>query len=458
MDQMTPQTPAAQAIASAPCDPADLRPFYFMIVLWGRRFREYFLEMCLPAMLSPNNIPALRNKGNKFLICTTPADWAEMAKTPIWALMERYIEPVLIEIPPAPPGRSGCEHMGIGHTLATRMAYRDKAYGVLVTPDYIVNDGAIAAVQRHAAAGKRLVLVTALRFAEEPLYEQMHKLGLLQAGETRAQTARPLVATSRQLVAAGLPSLHSEVQRYGWESKAFSDFPVACWWSVPNEDGMVVHSLSWGPLLMDYGSLASHDTTCLETWTLDGDYLYGNFGSRLDDIHIVTDSDEIMQVSWAPLNDRPQDLTPIPSRSRPIIGDLVKGTILRNTVLHPVFDPLKRKLLFIPVRWHARELTRAWRRTEDTALQTLGFYLYGVDPAAPSTSLFALAGPLRAAYATRIALRRALIVTLIQFRYVPRILEMLGRALLFDRSAWSRISRRFRIFSMHLAGKPIRGD
>jgi hypothetical protein len=82
----------------------------------------------------------------------------------------------------------------------------------------------------------------------------------------------------------------------------------------------MIESLSWGPLLTDYGALARHDTTCLENWTMDGDYLYGNFGARLDDIHVVTDSNEVMQVSWGPLAERAEHLSRLRSRRGAPIG------------------------------------------------------------------------------------------------------------------------------------------
>ena len=64
--------------------------------------------------LSPGNIPALStSRRSKFLIATRPEDWAAMRETPIFRLLERYIEPVYIEISPCPPGHTGCQHMGV---------------------------------------------------------------------------------------------------------------------------------------------------------------------------------------------------------------------------------------------------------------------------------------------------------------------------------------------------------
>ena len=53
------------------------RPFYFVVVLWGERFRNYFLDLCLPTLLAPGNLPALATaQRSKFFIWTRPDDWA----------------------------------------------------------------------------------------------------------------------------------------------------------------------------------------------------------------------------------------------------------------------------------------------------------------------------------------------------------------------------------------------
>jgi hypothetical protein len=480
-----------------------LRPFYFMVVLWGKRFRDYFLDFCLPTLLAPNNIPALkRERRSKFLICTTPEDWSAIAQTPIFAQLKRYAEPTFIEIPAAPPGVSGCQHMGVGHKKAMDLAFRDKAYGILVTPDYMVNDGAVAALQRHAENGKRLVLVSALRFGEEPLFENLTSLGLITPRRRLSQEGEPLVFTGRQLVAAGIRGFHSETIRYGWESPCFSDHPEACWWPVADGSGIVVHGTSWTPLLMDYATLERHDTTALEEWTFDGDYLYKNFGSDLDRVYVVTDSDEIMQVSWAPLSDRAHDLTPIPSRNG-FFGGLTKGAILRGHLRSGRHDPLKHRLLFITVRWHERPLSYDWRRTERKAKSTLRLHVGDLepDPASDRSQRDRSGSPLsltRLAFEAtgwlfevrtiglrwlsrlhRLALRvpmlalrvilhapywlftfvlRSVTVTLEQFAYADRMARVVKRALCGDVVAWRRISRRVGRYGRAIAGVHIENE
>lgn len=361
-----------------------LRPFYFIVVYWGERFRNYFLNFCLPTMLAPGNIPALLNREkNKFLICTTTEDWRLTQQSPIFELLKSYVDPVFIEIPWPEPNRTGCQHMGIGHKPATQMAYRDKAYGVILTPDFMLSDGSVAALQRHAVAGTQVVLNVALRFGEEPLFENLEQAELVRFYGNYGDRGEVISITGRQLVAAGLKSFHSEVLRYEYEAPYFTDFPCACWWKVPKETGIVIHSFSWAPLLLDYSIVGDHSTDVLETWTMDATYVDQNFG-HAERIHIVQDSDEMIQVSWAPLSDRPQPLAPSSLQSWPVIKKLVKGLILRETFLSPVFDSLKRQIFPVTVRWHANDLNENWDRTEKKALGVIRQYInddeFGIPP------------------------------------------------------------------------------
>ena len=165
---------------------STIRPLYFVVVFWGKTFRDYLVEYCLPSLLAPGNLPALALGAHKFVFCTTHQDWVLLSATKMFAVLKQHIEPCFIEIPPAPPGKSGCEHMGMGHKLAAEMAHKDRAYGVFLTPDLMVSDGTVAALCRHALAGARVVLVAALRFGEEPLFHQLTKAGLLNNGVPRS--------------------------------------------------------------------------------------------------------------------------------------------------------------------------------------------------------------------------------------------------------------------------------
>ena len=433
------------------------KPFYFAVVFWGETFRNYLVDYCLPSLLAPGNIPVLSGGKDKFIFCTTSQDWEAMVNTRIFSTLRQYIEPYLVEIPPAPPGKHGCEHMGIGHKLAAQMAHRDGAYGVFLTPDLMVSDGTVAALRRHALVGVRVVLVAALRFGEEPLFQHLTAMGILKKGERpseRAERGTPLAITGRQMAAACLHSFHSETQCYEWDAPYFTNFPSACWWPVDKEDGIVLHSLSWMPFLCDYTAIKRHDTTTLDTWTLDGDYIYRNFGDD-PDIYVVTDSDEMMLLSWAPLADRPQSLRPNPIKMLPGIGQLLKGGILRASLLSGIFDPLKQRIFFRPVRWHARALTPAWGETEARTARVLRRYVWDMDSSPVGESSWTTRlWELFLMPVLLIARIWRVVAELNQYR--SRLAARLFRALRGDREAWGRIARRIGIMFRYIRGAEVK--
>jgi hypothetical protein len=351
------------------------RPFYFIIVLWGRTFRNYFLECCLASLLSPGNIPTLNTSTrSKFLIATRPEDWAALRDAANFKLLEHYVEPVYIEIPPCPPGRSGCQHMGIGHRIALDMAHRDSAYALVLTPDTMLSDGSIARLQELALAGTQLVVTAALRFGEEPFFAHLRDMGVLPANNL-GEDAKPITLTGRQMAYAAVNGFHSETLAYEWDAPGLMAVSPAAWWRVPDEDGIVLHSLSWAPLLLDYASLNKHDTSTFDQWTLDGDYLFNNFNNSKR-IHVVQDSDEIFLASWGPMADRPL------KKTRFLFEGRLAGLFFKQSFYSGFFDPLKRKLFFLPVRWHAKPLNAKWTAVEERATRELRRWVQPPDETA----------------------------------------------------------------------------
>ena len=421
---------AATKTAAMP-PPLD-RPFYFIVVLWGERFRKYFLDYCVPSLLSPGNLPALNTSSpSKFLIATRPEDWAAMGETKIFQSLKHYVQPVFIEIPPCPPERSGCQHMGVGHSAACDMAHQDKAFAAVLTPDCMLSDGSISRLQELARNGTELVLTAALRFGEEPFLAHLRDQGLLTGGD-RAATGSPLVIPGRQMAFAAVHGFHSETLAYEWDAPGVLVISPAAWWRVPGEDGIVLHSLSWAPLLLDYASVDDHDVSTFDQWTLDGDYLFNNAG-KMKKIHVVQDSDEIFLASWAPLADRPV------ARHRVPFEKLIAGNFFRRSFYSNFFDPLKRKLFFQPVRWHSKPLNEKWDIVEQRAARELSRWVEPPEKA-DAASAREVTGPFRrSANAGKNVLLSALTSFVIIWIYRHRIPVYANSIIRGDRDAVRRI-------------------
>jgi hypothetical protein len=301
-----------------------------------------------------------------------------MLRTPIFDVLRRYVDPVYIEIPPCPAGRSGCEHMNTGHKIACDMAFREKGLGLVITPDCMFSDGSMTHLQKLAQNGAQVVLTAALRFGEEPFLAKLSELGALPA-ESRSDSARPLTISGRVMAEAAVDSFHTETLSYEWAAPYITPISPAAWWRVPDENGVLLHCMSWAPVLLDYGAVERHDMSMLDDWTIDGDYLFKNLGNSTR-LHVIQDSDDLMLASWGPMSDRPfKPLAMFQSRFGKWIGARLRAQQFRASFYSPIFDPLKRRIFFLPVRWHARELNQKWTAVEREALNELSRWVRSPD-------------------------------------------------------------------------------
>ncbi len=332
----------------------QLRPIYVSCVFWGERFRDFFIDVFIPSLLSPGNLPAIsEGRRNKVLIATTPEDYAIIEQTAQFRRMKQYAEPMLFPIPPAPPGVNGCQHMGVGHLQVTDQAFKDKAYLCALVPDMIISDGTLAFVEKKAREGYQAVLSTCIRVEEDGFLSGVRAAAGVDHLGKLGDTEAAIGLSGRQLVRISMDNLHSQGMTWNYDKPYFAQFPVAPFWPSAANNAWLFHSLHWVPLLLDYGCLEGHDQSCLKNWTMDGDYLHDNFTSVRS--WIVQDSDDAYVTSWSPADDRPVPLTYPPEMDYPDVGPMLKGIYLNKTYGDPIFDKMKQTLFFVPIRWHVGE-------------------------------------------------------------------------------------------------------
>ena len=66
------------------------------------------------------------------------------------------------------------------------------------------------------------------------------------------------------------------------------DFATCCWFDVKGEDGIIIYTHNWAPFAINFSAIEKHDTTVLDVWAVDGDYIHKNFPSAQigDDIYV----------------------------------------------------------------------------------------------------------------------------------------------------------------------------
>ena len=342
----------AEAYAALPplSERAPEAALHFVVVLWGKAFTDLFVDYCLPSLLAPGNLPSLSDPDNAvFHILTTAEDRKTIETAPVFQAISDLITVNFLIFPPVGPQDDKYRRMSQGHKQASALIAAAGAYGVYLCPDAVLSDGAIVALQKLAAAGSKVVLVPALRFEAEALTKALSR----ERGHGAPDS--PLSLSGRRLMHLALPHLHPETIRYDWESQHYSFEPVCTFWKVPESDGIIMHSMSWGPLLFDYRGLSRHDTSALDNWTMDGDYVFANYGLG-PHIAVITDSDILNYVSFTPRDERPA----------PLVRNPGKRASLRVMAFSAIMDPLKRALFRLPVRWHGGDLTPNWYRREET--------------------------------------------------------------------------------------------
>jgi hypothetical protein len=427
-----------------------LRPFYFIVVAWGSEHLSYLANFCIPCLLAEGNLPSLSNRGrNRLLIATTEKDWEKLCHYKIFTLLDGVAVPELIVIDQPTHGYSVYDFMNRGYKKAIQRAINDKAYGIILTPDLLISNGSFSAVEKLAREGKSVILTAALRYGAEPVFSKLKKLRIVSEDSCLGEKGVPLSISGRELAIAGVSGLHTETLRFEWDSPYFSPFftglPGACWWRVENEDALILHTSSWAPVLIDYGAIEKHDSTTLDHWSIDGDYIFRNFGLS-NDIYVVQDSDEIMLLSWTPMSFLNISLAPSLFSKVPGFYSFIKGALLRDAFLGPTSDPIKRLIFSIPIRIHGRSINKAWLEVELRSKSVMKLYFANDMSWARESAMWVVGVGYRvyAIFVGRWANRR-------------RIIGMIKCALLRDPYARKYLKKRIRHYGRLLLGKSISG-
>lgn len=131
-----------------------------LLPVWGARYTRDFLELCLPSLLAPGNIPALSELARCSLVLLAPAgDAAVISQTPLWGLLQRCCE-TRIEPIDALVSESSSTVLTLAYALAIRVTgpqAPDTCFVPLVA-DYVVADGSLLRVVERVFAGAGAVL------------------------------------------------------------------------------------------------------------------------------------------------------------------------------------------------------------------------------------------------------------------------------------------------------------
>lgn len=332
----------------------DKKTLHLSVAVWGADFCDKFLSYAVRSLLAPGNIPTLSKAGgSKVVIATTTTDQEYLRKSSIFERLSKAITVDFIDLPTPVSDRNKYALMSEGHKLIADYATSEEALAVIMCPDTFFSSNFIQYLDEESRDGLKVLMVTGIRFSEEPILREFERQNLLDPDTT-------LNLSAREIAGICLPHLHPETRRSDWDNPCFSHYPLVTHWQVGEGDGIIVHTLSWGPLAVDYGAISDHDSDALNRWTIDGDYVFRNFAKDDPGIRYQSDSDNFAYVSLTPEQDQHEDP----------VKNWTKGASLRCSYHHENTDELKQKLFWNPVLFHAVDLNPEWEKKE-TEIQEL---------------------------------------------------------------------------------------
>ena len=318
--------------------------FYFSVPVWGNNHLDLFLNVGIPSLLAPGNIPGMREiAACRFFIHTRPEDEARLIAAPSFRRLAKLmpVEIRLIRDPISNPYIT----MSACHLEIMRLAAADDVPAVFPSPDLVWSDGSMVRMERLAEAGKTAIHVAGVRLDRDSFVKSL--------AEWRTADGT-LVIPARSLVALGLEHLHRIAHLHFWhkeDGKVGSQLnPANLFWRVENE-GLVAHCFHLHPLMV-HAEVRSVEFS----GTIDDD-LVSLACPDLSRQYVVPDSDEILNFE-------------ISGPEHAIPASCVKGSI--ESVCHwAIFQthPLHHLLLRQGIRFHSTAVADPQSREKFNAVE-----------------------------------------------------------------------------------------
>ena len=260
--------------------------FDIVVAVWGDLYRQLFLKVCLPSLNTPGNLAALADAGSATLwLYTTSADARELESAALREHLPTAIELRTVVVDGIGKSNRIADHyrdLTRCHQLAVRDAADRDAVMVFLPGDGVWSEGSFESMIARLNEGKRAVLTSGIRVDAET-YLAAFAEQFLDADNMTA----PCVAEN--LIASIGNHLHDLTKSSFIDSENFTTWPSIVIWPLGGADFILrafhLHPMAvWPKVYRDFEG------------TIDGALLDQTLDS-LNEVHIVQDSNEILQVN-----------------------------------------------------------------------------------------------------------------------------------------------------------------
>lgn len=196
--------------------------------VWGTWHTNILLDVCLPSLLSPGNLPAFAKMVDAhYVIRTAKDDVTRIATAPVVRALRKHL-PVSVEV----ASQIDVSDPIGSHVRVWNAANQDaKARGALVAliiPDLVWADGSFASVGRALKSGKRVIYAAFSRAVTETLVESVKT-------DFKGLDGTSLAISTAEMVQLAISHMHPLNAAYRRDSDHFPVHPQLMIWPVENE-------------------------------------------------------------------------------------------------------------------------------------------------------------------------------------------------------------------------------
>ena len=266
-----------------------LKSVKLLLPVWGHRYVRQFLEIGLPTLMAPGNVPALaQSLPSEFEILTSAADESYIRQHPVFLRLAEVCRASIRPIDHLITAGNNSTTLTLAYAEAIRATGRamlDTCFLFLVS-DYIVADGSLASVLARVRAGAGAVLVGNFQVtAEETMPWLRERIGP-DAGAGAAISAR-------ELMRFALDHLHpATVANTVNASLTHNAHTNRLFWRVDDQTLLgrfyLMHMIAVRPEVVDFRVGASWDYSFVPEMCPSGN------------VSVITDSDEYLVVEMQP--------------------------------------------------------------------------------------------------------------------------------------------------------------
>ena len=246
--------------------------------VWGTFHTKAFIDLNLPTLLAPGNLPAFTARtDSRYLIFTTAADLAQMESSPLFQRLKDTLPVTFVDIALGTKELDIDVHQYIW-SQGLQQAKAENSFIMFMPPDVVWSDGSLEHLAKRLQAGRKaLFLNWHLRAVNETFSEDFANAYLQNGVGT-------VSANARDLVKMCLEHIHPISTAYLRDSPNFPLHPEMVFWSVP-EQGLLMRVLALTPFIFDTTVFTLNSYKLIE---------------QVDDsslVECVTDSDDLFMVS-----------------------------------------------------------------------------------------------------------------------------------------------------------------